>query len=133
MTETSVTARIKGTKEQTWAANRNDRNESQSRSISCSSSARISGSETEDLAAAKCSDRFTSTVALNEGLSEGPDDDGEVIEKAPKGESERGDDLLRGRGLPAGENRLVPLGVTLPGVAETLFEDRDALRASDAA
>lgn len=86
-----------------------------SRSISASSSLRISGSRTDDRAAVMCSERRRSTVALNE-VAEDPF--AGVIDRGPNGESERGDDLLRGRGLLAGdwlyEERKRPLGVLVP-------------------
>lgn len=86
-----------------------------SRSISYSSSFKISGSRTEDLAAVRCSRRRISTVPLNDGGTPLA----EVIESVPKGESERGEDLLLGLGLPKGDwlweaRENMPLGVLAP-------------------
>ena len=84
----------------TCVANRNDRNVSQSCSISISNSRSISGLRMDDLAAVKCSERMRSTVALND-VADAPD--AGVMARPPNGESERGEDLLRGRGLSTGD------------------------------
>src|ERR1700729_880182 len=55
------------TKGLTCAANRKPLNQSQSFSISSSSSSKIYGSRTELLAARRCSERIRSTVVLNSG------------------------------------------------------------------
>jgi hypothetical protein len=83
----------------TWAANRKDRSASTSRSISNSSSFRISGSRTVDLAAVRCSERMRSTVELNDVDAPAAG----VMDRLPNGESDRGEDLLRGLGLPSGD------------------------------
>ena len=93
-------------------AKRKDRSASMSRSISYSSSFRISGSRTEVLAAVRCSERSRSTVALN-------DDWAGDMESELKGVSGRGEDLLRCLGLPTGEGpcearEKMPLGVFGP-------------------
>lgn len=88
-----------------------------SRSNSASSALRISGSRTMDRAAVMCSDRRMSIVALNE-VANVPD--AGVIASAPNGVSERGEDLLRGLGLPTGDwsrvgdEREKPFGVLVP-------------------
>lgn len=74
----------------------------------------------------RCSERMTSTVLLKGG----GDPLTGVIENIPKGESDRGDDLLHRLGVPPRNGVKAPLGVVDPGVSGQL---RDGLSACEAA
>ena len=69
---------------------------------------------------------MTSTVVLNGGSEPFVG----VIENNPKGESERGDDLLHRLGVPPRNGVKVPLGVVEPGVSARLREDCRACEAA---
>ena len=109
-------------------AKRNDRRDSQSRSISASSSFRMAESLTCNLAALTCSDRMTSTVVLNVGCESVT----VVIPRAAAIDSDLGEDFP---GLVKGEEYCVnlektPPGDIVPGVSDAVLSRFNASAAA---